>query len=88
VGSPRSSMILPSDADLRRGALSRRQRAAYISAVKCLQTKPSKAPADFIPGSRSRFDDFMGVHINQTFDVHFNVFAPVVSSNKIRQLTL
>jgi tyrosinase len=63
-----------SDANLRRGSLSRKQRLEYISAVKCLQTKGPKRP-DLIPGSRSRFDDFSGVHIFQTFDIHFNVCA-------------
>lgn len=72
------------NADLRRGDLTRKQRADYIRAVKCLQAKPPKAPAYLVPGARSRFDDFAGVHIHQTFDIHFNVRAAPMNDPSIK----
>ncbi|PWW79822.1 Di-copper centre-containing protein [Tuber magnatum] len=50
--------------------LSNVQKKRYINAVKCLQDKPAIAKAT-IPNSVSRFDDFQGVHIQQTFSIHF-----------------
>ncbi|CUS06676.1 unnamed protein product [Tuber aestivum] len=50
--------------------LSKVQKKSYIKAVKCLQDKPAIAKAT-IPNSISRFDDFQGVHIQQTFSIHF-----------------
>lgn len=35
--------------------------------------KPSKADPSFAPGSRSRYDDFVAVHINQTLTIHGTV---------------
>lgn len=32
--------------------------------------KPPKYPASLVPGGRSRFDDFLAVHINQTLIIH------------------
>jgi tyrosinase len=31
--------------------------------VLCLQSLPSKAPKDQVPGARSRFDDFVATHM-------------------------
>ena len=73
------------DADRLRGSLTRRQRAEYIRAVKCLQAKPPKAPAELVPGARSRFDDFTAVHINQTLDIHFNVCVARMGSGTMRR---
>ena len=61
------------DTKVLRGTLSRRERKNYIDAVKCLQRKPPKSPVKLVPGARSRYDDFVAVHIYQNFDVHFNV---------------
>ena len=52
--------------------LSDDEKIAYIDAVKCLMDKPSIA-GSAIPGARSRFDDFVGVHINQTLTIHATV---------------
>ncbi|KAI7924943.1 hypothetical protein M9X92_003519 [Pyricularia oryzae] len=53
------------------GALSRDEKLAYIDAVKCLQSKPGKTPADLAEGVRTRFDDFVATHINQTMTIHY-----------------
>ncbi|TVY61108.1 Tyrosinase-like protein orsC [Fusarium oxysporum f. sp. cubense] len=51
-------------------ALSKKERKAYINAVLCLRKKPSKADPSFAPGARTRYDDFVAVHINQTRTIH------------------
>ncbi len=43
--------------------LSKDERKAYIAAELCLQSKPTKDPK-FAAGARSRYDDFVAVHIN------------------------
>ncbi|KAH9871792.1 hypothetical protein J1614_006049 [Plenodomus biglobosus] len=53
------------------GSLSKRERKAYIDAVLCLQSKPTKTPPSLIPGARSRFDDWVGTHVNQTMTIHY-----------------
>ncbi|KAI0152744.1 Di-copper centre-containing protein [Xylariaceae sp. FL1272] len=50
--------------------LSSSEKKEYIGAVKCLQSKPSKADPSFAPGARTRYDDFVAVHINQTLSIH------------------
>lgn len=45
------------------------QRRAYIDAELCLQSKPTQDPT-FAPGARTRYDDFVAVHINQTLSIH------------------
>jgi len=50
--------------------LSSSQRIAYSNAVLKLQSLPSKSPTSFCPGCRSRYDDFVAVHINQTLTIH------------------
>lgn len=49
--------------------LSKPERKAYINAELCLMSKPSKDPG-FAAGARSRYDDFVAVHINQTLSIH------------------
>ncbi|KAF5024537.1 hypothetical protein F66182_3300 [Fusarium sp. NRRL 66182] len=51
-------------------ALSKRERKAYIKAVKCLLTSPSKTDPSLNTGARVRYDDFAAQHINQTMNVH------------------
>jgi tyrosinase len=53
-------------------SLSDEEKIAYTDAVKCLMNKPSIS-GDAIPGAKSRFDDFVGVHINQTPFIHVTV---------------
>ncbi|KAK2056368.1 Di-copper centre-containing protein [Colletotrichum caudatum] len=63
----------PSNVAVRKewGSLTNAERKAYTDAVRCLQTKPNRTPASLIPGARSRFDDWIGVHINQTQTIHY-----------------
>lgn len=49
------------------------EKRAYVSAVRCLQKLPARSPADFAPGARTRYDDFLATHINQTLNIHYTV---------------
>ncbi|MCJ1411952.1 hypothetical protein MMC19_006044 [Ptychographa xylographoides] len=51
-------------------ALSSQQKVAYSNAVLCLMSKPAKSSKTAVPGARSRYDDFVAVHINQTLTIH------------------
>ncbi|TEY44945.1 hypothetical protein BOTCAL_0340g00120 [Botryotinia calthae] len=50
--------------------LSGQDRIAYTNAVLCLQSKKPITPSEVVPGVRSRFDDFVAAHINQSFTIH------------------
>ncbi|KAB5578897.1 hypothetical protein GE09DRAFT_563609 [Coniochaeta sp. 2T2.1] len=53
------------------GKLSANERKAYTKAVQCLQSKPPRTPASVAPGAKSRFDDFIVTHIQQTLNIHY-----------------
>ncbi|KAI1860931.1 uncharacterized protein JN550_011086 [Neoarthrinium moseri] len=53
------------------GSLSKKDRKAYTDAVLCLQKLPAKTPTSLVPGVRSRYDDFVATHINQTLNIHY-----------------
>lgn len=53
------------------GTLSKNERKSYTDAVLCLQKKQAKTPNSLLPGARSRFDDWVGTHINQTMTIHY-----------------
>lgn len=53
-------------------SLTPKEKKAYIAAVKCLQSKPAISGA-LAPGAKSRFDDFVATHINQTLTIHGTV---------------
>ncbi|KAI3543480.1 hypothetical protein CSPX01_06136 [Colletotrichum filicis] len=53
------------------GSLQRQEKLDYIKAVQCLQSKPALTPSDIVPGAKTRFDDFVATHINQTFTIHY-----------------
>lgn len=53
------------------GTLSKAQRKNYIKAVQCLQEKPARTPATVASGAKTRFDDFVATHINQTLTIHY-----------------
>jgi hypothetical protein len=71
--------VIPGSVDYRadfqlcRGALSTQERKDYINAVLCLQKLPSRLDPEKFPGARTRYDDFVGVHINQTLSIHITV---------------
>jgi len=67
-----------------RRTLSKGQKKSYIEAVKCLQAKPAICKST-IPNSVSRFDDFQGVHIQQTFSIHFVVSIYLPSRTSFRE---
>ncbi|GAB7347301.1 hypothetical protein MBLNU459_g3384t1 [Dothideomycetes sp. NU459] len=50
-------------------SLNTTEKKAYISAVKCLMSKPSIS-GSIAPGAKSRYDDFVATHINQTLTIH------------------
>ncbi|KAI4860409.1 Di-copper centre-containing protein [Hypoxylon rubiginosum] len=54
------------------GSLSQKDRKAYTDAVLCLQSLPAKTPASVAPGAKSRYDDFVATHINQTPFIHYS----------------
>lgn len=56
--------------------LSKPDRKAYIAAIKCLQSKPSLL-GSAAPGSKSLFDDFVAIHLQQTMNIHLSgTFLP------------
>ena len=52
---------------------SRKERREYIEAILCLQRLPSQTPPDLAPGAKSRYDDYVSTHINQTTFIHRSV---------------
>ncbi|KAH7304674.1 hypothetical protein B0I35DRAFT_454544 [Stachybotrys elegans] len=50
--------------------LTTKERTSYIDAVKCLQSKPSKSDPSWAPGTRTRYDDFLAIHIDLTPSIH------------------
>ena len=52
-------------------SLSKKERKSYTDAVLCLQKKQTKTPVSLLPGARSRYDDWVGTHINQTLNIHY-----------------
>lgn len=53
-----------------RSTLSATERKSYTSAVNCLMALPSKLDPTVVPGAKSRYDDFVAQHINQTLTIH------------------
>lgn len=73
---------------LNRGTLSSQERIDYTNAALCLQKKKANTPSSLAPGAKSRFDDFVATHINQTLTIHYTVrprifFSEVNSTKKV-----
>ncbi|KAF2440193.1 Di-copper centre-containing protein [Karstenula rhodostoma CBS 690.94] len=49
---------------------STKEKKNYIAAVQCLASKPAKAPSFVAPGAKTRYDDFVATHTNQTLSTH------------------
>jgi hypothetical protein len=58
---------------LYRATLSKSEKLNYIGAVQCLGKKPARTPAAIAAGAKSRYDDFVVTHIQQTRTIHFTV---------------
>ncbi|KAH6671794.1 tyrosinase [Halenospora varia] len=52
------------------GTLSTTERKSYTDAVLCLMSKPAKTDQTQVPGAKTRYDDFLFTHINQTLTIH------------------
>jgi tyrosinase len=63
-------------------ALSHRERRAYIDSILCLQRLPPQTPSAVAAGAKTRYDDFLATHINQTWQIHRTV--SVACQNDIR----
>jgi tyrosinase len=50
----------------RRGDISTAEKKAYIAAVQCIAKAPSKLSAAQYPGAKTRFDDFVAIHMKNT----------------------
>lgn len=72
VAARGSSKCSIRNADVRRDwdSLKPAERKAYISAVQCLFSKPAKSDPATVPGAKTRYDDFVAQHINQTLSIH------------------
>ncbi|KAH8592146.1 hypothetical protein B0O99DRAFT_654051 [Bisporella sp. PMI_857] len=51
-------------------SLSNKEKLDYTNSVKCLMRAPSKIKNGLAPGAKSRYDDFVAIHINQTQTIH------------------
>lgn len=58
-----------------RGDISDEEKKAYIAAMLCILEKPSKLDPEQFPGAKSRYDDFVVVHMNQTLTIHGTVIT-------------
>lgn len=58
------------------GDMTQAERLDYIQAVHCLLKAPSKLNPSQYPGAKTRYDDFVVVHMNMTPSVHMTVGVP------------
>ncbi|BCR96037.1 tyrosinase family protein [Aspergillus luchuensis] len=52
-------------------AFSKPEKKDYINSVLCLQKLPARTPSHLAPGAKTRYDDFLATHINQTLEIHY-----------------
>ncbi|KAF2653232.1 Di-copper centre-containing protein [Lophiostoma macrostomum CBS 122681] len=52
------------------GDITAADKKAYIAAVLCITQKPSKLSATTYPGAKTRYDDFVAIHIKNTLSIH------------------
>ncbi|OAK97054.1 Di-copper centre-containing protein [Phaeosphaeriaceae sp. SRC1lsM3a] len=53
-----------------RGDISADEKKAYIAAVTCITKAPSKLSASQYPGAKTRYDDFVAIHMKNTLSIH------------------
>lgn len=58
------------------------ERIAYTDALNCLMDKPAKTPSDVAPGAKTRYDDFIVTHINQTLTIHSTVWNKFLTKGR------
>lgn len=54
-----------------RDALTSPEKKDYTRAVLCLQSLPALTPSVLGSGIKTRYDDFIAVHMNQTLTIHY-----------------
>ncbi|KAK3384125.1 hypothetical protein B0T24DRAFT_715884 [Lasiosphaeria ovina] len=54
------------------GATSKKERLSYANAVTRLANKPARSDVSIVPGARSRYDDFVALHLLKAPFVHGN----------------
>lgn len=59
------------------GGLTIAERDDYVRSVKCLMNTTSMLDPKSYPGAKSRYDDFVVVHMNMTPSVHGTVSSPI-----------
>lgn len=52
--------------------MSKSERKSYIKAVQCLREKPSISDPTWAPAAKTRYDDFVAIHVNLTMSIHGN----------------
>ncbi|KAL5411653.1 hypothetical protein PMIN06_003663 [Paraphaeosphaeria minitans] len=52
------------------GDITAAEKKAYIAAVLCIAKAPSKLSATSYPGAKSRYDDFVAIHMKNTMSIH------------------
>ena len=71
-----------------RGDISKKERREYIAAMLCLMSRPSRLDQTEYPGAKTRYDDFVAVHINQTLAIHGTVSIDVEATWTSHGLTV
>ena len=56
-----------------RGDMAKADKAAYIKAVQCIMAAKPKIDTTKVPGAKTRYDDFVAIHIQQTLTIHGTV---------------
>ncbi|OJD38712.1 tyrosinase central domain protein [Diplodia corticola] len=71
---PSNSTCTPDKLSVRKwwGDLTADERIEYSNAVLCLQKTKAKTPSALAPGAKTRYDDWVVTHINQTNYIHFS----------------
>ncbi|EGX45737.1 hypothetical protein AOL_s00140g53 [Orbilia oligospora ATCC 24927] len=52
-------------------SLSNTEKFQFLYAMNCILSKPGRTPASIYAGAKTRYDDLVATHINQTFEVHY-----------------